>query len=52
VKQVLIEFSFFELLPPEEGNCLSDQFIVSTEQGNKRNQIPILCGTATGQHSK
>jgi hypothetical protein len=52
VKQVLLEFQFFELMPPKEGNCIDDQFTISNELGSMNHQIPILCGTASGQHSK
>lgn len=50
VKQVLVEFLFFELLPPTEGNCVQDRFVVSGQAINSN--IPEICGIATGQHSK
>lgn len=50
VKQILVEFLFFELLPPTEGNCLDDIFVVSGQSVN--NNVPNICGIATGQHSK
>lgn len=50
VRQVLIEFLFFELLPPTDGDCLEDSFVVSGQAVNS--QIPTICGIATGQHSK
>jgi hypothetical protein len=37
VKQILLEFLFFELQPPTDGNCIEDQFVING-QGNK-NQI-------------
>lgn len=50
VRQVLIEFQFFELLPPTDGNCIDDKFFVV---GQARNfKVPILCGIGSGQHSK
>lgn len=50
VKQVLIEFTSFELLPPTEGNCNDDRFYVS---GHARNfNVPVLCGIGNGQHSE
>lgn len=51
-RQVLLEFHFFELMPPKDGNCIDDQFTISNEMGSMNYQIPILCGTASGQHSK
>jgi hypothetical protein len=51
VKQVLVDFLFFELLPPSsDGDCLDDSFVVTG--GAINNQIPAICGIATGQHSK
>lgn len=50
VKQVLLEFLFFELLPPTDGNCLDDRFVVMGQAVNFN--VPVLCGTATGQHSE
>jgi hypothetical protein len=50
VRQVLLEFLFFELLPPTEGNCLDDRFFVTGQATNS--EIPIICGVATGQHSE
>lgn len=49
-KQILVEFLFFELLPPTDGDCLDDKFFVTGQAAN--NYIPIICGIATGQHSK
>lgn len=50
VKQILVEFLFFELLPPTEGTCIQDRLVVSGQAAN--NNIPEICGIATGQHSK
>lgn len=50
VKQVLVEFLFFELLPPTEGNCLDDRFVITGQAINYN--TPEICGTATGQHSE
>lgn len=52
VKQVLLEFVFFEILPPTDGNCIDDQLMITTESGSKMHEVPIICGIATGQHSK
>ncbi|XP_065083401.1 uncharacterized protein LOC135705554 [Ochlerotatus camptorhynchus] len=48
VRQVLLEFIFFEMGPPTEGNCLEDQLIISVQNGYLR--YPILCGVNSGQH--
>uniref|UniRef100_A0A182YK70 CUB domain-containing protein n=1 Tax=Anopheles stephensi TaxID=30069 RepID=A0A182YK70_ANOST len=48
VQQVLLEFRFFELQPPQLGNCVEDQFIVSVQ--NDQHVYPVLCGINTGQH--
>ncbi|XP_047025149.1 uncharacterized protein LOC124633831 isoform X1 [Helicoverpa zea] len=48
VKQIRLDFSNFELLPPTDGSCQYDQFIVSGQ--NINNIIPILCGINSGQH--
>ncbi|XP_013190549.1 uncharacterized protein LOC106134942 [Amyelois transitella] len=48
VKQIRLDFMNFELLPPTDGTCQQDQFIVSGQ--NVNNVIPILCGVNTGQH--
>ncbi|GAB0093103.1 uncharacterized protein DMENIID0001_081660 [Sergentomyia squamirostris] len=48
VRQVLLEFPFFELRPPVEGFCSDDQFIVSGH--NLNSFVPIICGINTGQH--
>ncbi|XP_050069689.1 uncharacterized protein LOC126557831 [Anopheles maculipalpis] len=48
VQQVLLEFLFFELQPPQLGNCVEDQFIVSVQ--NDQRVYPVLCGINTGQH--
>lgn len=50
VKQVLVNFLFFELLPPTDGDCLDDRFVVTGQAINS--DIPMICGIATGQHSK
>lgn len=50
VKQVLVEFMFFEVLPPTDGDCLDDRFFVAGQAMNFL--IPDICGIATGQHSK
>lgn len=50
VKQVLVDFLFFELLPPTEGECLDDRFVVTGQASNFN--VPIICGVATGQHSE
>jgi hypothetical protein len=52
VKQLLIEFIFFETLPPTNGNCVQDQFTIHTDTGSMHKEVPIICGIATGQHSK
>lgn len=52
VRQILLEFHFFELMPPKEGNCIDDQFTISNELGSMNHEIPILCGTASNQHRK
>lgn len=49
-QQLLLELEFFELLPPINGTCVTDKFVVLGQSINKR--IPILCGINTGQHSK
>ena len=49
VKQVLVDFLFFELSPPTAGNCEEDKFVVSGHAVNF--QVPVICGIATGQHS-
>ncbi|XP_075975318.1 uncharacterized protein LOC142976017 isoform X2 [Anticarsia gemmatalis] len=48
VTQIRLDFNAFELLPPTDGVCQDDQFIVSGQ--NVNNIIPILCGINTGQH--
>uniref|UniRef100_A0A182PZM7 CUB domain-containing protein n=1 Tax=Anopheles farauti TaxID=69004 RepID=A0A182PZM7_9DIPT len=48
VQQVLLEFLFFELQPPQLGNCVEDQFIVSVQ--NDQRVYPVLCGINSGQH--
>ncbi|XP_053662451.1 uncharacterized protein LOC128711591 [Anopheles marshallii] len=48
VQQVLLEFLFFELQPPQLGNCVEDQLIVSVQ--NDQRVYPVLCGINTGQH--
>lgn len=50
VKQLLVEFLFFELLPPTDGNCLDDRLVVVGQAMNFK--VPVLCGVATGQHSE
>lgn len=50
VKQVLVEFLFFELLPPTEGDCLDDGLVITGQALNSN--VPVICGIATGQHSK
>lgn len=50
VKQVLVDFLFFELLPPTDGDCLDDRFVVTGQAANF--DVPAICGVATGQHSK
>lgn len=50
VQQVRVDFLFFELLPPTDGNCLDDKMSVSGQAYNF--DVPIICGVATGQHSK
>lgn len=51
VKQVLLEFLFFELLPPNiDGDCIDDRFIVSGQTYS--NEIPVICGVNSGQHSR
>ncbi|CAO1411408.1 unnamed protein product [Diamesa hyperborea] len=47
VKQVLLEFLFFELLAPKDGDCVDDKLIIN---GKGLNTYPIICGIATGQH--
>lgn len=49
VKQVLLEFLFFELLAPKDGDCVDDKLIIN---GKGLNKYPIICGIATGQHSE
>uniref|UniRef100_A0A182P7M9 CUB domain-containing protein n=1 Tax=Anopheles epiroticus TaxID=199890 RepID=A0A182P7M9_9DIPT len=49
VRQVLLEFLFFELQPPQLGNCVEDQFIISVQ--NDQRAYPVLCGINTGQHA-
>lgn len=49
-QQLLLEFEFFELLPPENGTCVTDKFVVLGQNTNK--PIPILCGINSGHHSK
>ncbi|XP_058811178.1 uncharacterized protein LOC131676068 [Topomyia yanbarensis] len=48
VRQVLLEFVFFEMAPPVDGNCLNDQLIISVQ--NSYRKYPILCGINSGQH--
>ncbi|KAJ8723315.1 hypothetical protein PYW08_003227 [Mythimna loreyi] len=48
IKQIRLDFSNFELLPPTDGSCQDDQFIVSGQ--NVNSPIPILCGINSGQH--
>ncbi|EAT40169.1 AAEL008087-PA [Aedes aegypti] len=48
VRQVLLEFIFFEMGPPSEGNCLNDQLIVTVQNGYSK--YPVLCGINSGQH--
>jgi len=52
VKQLFLEFIFFETLPPTNGNCIQDQFTIHTDTGSMHKEVPIICGIATGQHSK
>ncbi|XP_055618232.1 uncharacterized protein LOC129763317 [Toxorhynchites rutilus septentrionalis] len=47
-QQVLVEFVFFEMAPPVEGNCYEDQLIISVQ--NSRRKYPIICGINSGQH--
>jgi hypothetical protein len=49
VKQVLVDFMFFELSPPKDGNCEDDRFVVTGQAMNF--DVPEICGIATGQHS-
>lgn len=49
-QQLLLEFEFFELLPPMNGTCVTDKFVVLGQNTNK--PIPILCGINSGHHSK
>ncbi|KFB36784.1 hypothetical protein ZHAS_00003944 [Anopheles sinensis] len=48
VRQVVLEFVFFELQPPQLGNCIEDQFVVSIQ--NDHRIYPVLCGVNSGQH--
>ncbi|XP_055522668.1 uncharacterized protein LOC129716845 isoform X2 [Wyeomyia smithii] len=48
VRQVLLEFIFFEMAPPIDGNCLEDKFIISIQ--NSYRKYPIICGVNSGQH--
>ncbi|XP_052863065.1 uncharacterized protein LOC128269710 [Anopheles cruzii] len=48
VRQVLLEFVLFELLPPQQGNCREDRFFISVQNSNR--VYPVLCGINTGQH--
>ncbi|XP_058448443.1 uncharacterized protein LOC131428477 [Malaya genurostris] len=48
VRQVLLEFVFFEMAPPIDGNCLDDQLIISVQ--NSYRKYPALCGINSGQH--
>lgn len=50
VKQVLVDFLFFELLPPTDGDCEDDRLIIMGQAMNY--DVPIICGINTGQHSK
>ncbi|XP_070507138.1 uncharacterized protein [Chironomus tepperi] len=50
VKQLFLEFIFFETLPPTNGNCEQDQFTIHTDTGSMHKEVPIICGIATGQH--
>lgn len=50
MRQVLVEFQFFELLPPTNGNCIEDKFFVVGQAINSK--VPVICGIASGQHSK
>lgn len=50
MKQILVEFLFFELLPPTNGDCLDDRFVVTGQAINF--EVPVICGISTGQHSK
>jgi len=47
-KQVHLEFTNFELAPPEAGDCGNDTFVVVG--ANEGENIPVLCGSNTGQH--
>lgn len=49
-QRLLLEFEFFELLPPIDGNCATDKFVISGQNPNKH--LPVLCGVNTGQHCK
>lgn len=40
----------FQLNPPIDGECVSDQFIISGQSMNS--PVPIICGINSGQHSK
>ncbi|XP_062538544.1 uncharacterized protein LOC134206829 isoform X2 [Armigeres subalbatus] len=48
VRQVLLEFIFFEMGPPADGNCLGDQLIITVQNGYMK--YPVLCGINSGQH--
>ncbi|KAF9423559.1 hypothetical protein HW555_001114 [Spodoptera exigua] len=48
ITQIRLDFNNFELLPPTDGSCHDDQFIISGQ--NVNNVIPILCGINSGQH--
>lgn len=49
-QQLLLEFEFFELMPPTDGNCGVDKFVISGQNTNQ--PIPVLCGINTGQHRR
>ncbi|XP_053699105.1 uncharacterized protein LOC128746079 [Sabethes cyaneus] len=48
VRQVLLEFIFFEMAAPVNGNCVEDLLIISVQ--NSYRKYPIMCGINSGQH--
>ncbi|RZF37010.1 hypothetical protein LSTR_LSTR004698 [Laodelphax striatellus] len=48
VKQIRLDFIYFKISDPVDGNCQIDKFVVTGQ--NRNNIVPEICGMNTGQH--
>ncbi|XP_022188464.2 uncharacterized protein LOC111047104 [Nilaparvata lugens] len=48
VKQIRVDFIYFKVSDPINGNCGIDKFVVTGQ--NRNNIVPEICGVNTGQH--